>query len=331
MRRIVLLISTSFFLLQVLRAQQLRPVFNSLGPNTNGYYEYLPENYSATRVEKYPLLVFIEGSGELGNGTTPQINVLTGSGPLFYIKQNDFPTSFTVNGKTFQFVIITPQFVVRPSPSDIDKVITSSLEKYNVDINRIYLTGFSMGGGVSLEYAGNSPGYAQKLAALIPFSSATEPSWSAVIPRAKNIAGANLPVWAFHNHGDEVSDTITKNYVSFINKFAEFTGGGISPGMDMRFKSLNTFTALLPVIKEDWNFPLIGYDTRTNILSGVILGMAKEIDGFIDAYGERYGNFNVLLTGGNCTYFVPHLKNQIFADPDLLFKGLYAISECNNQ
>jgi type III pantothenate kinase len=117
---------------------------------------------------------------------------------------------------------------------------------------------------------------------------------------------------------------------NFINKFHEFIGGGISPGMDMRFKSLNTFTALLPVIKEDWNFPLIGYDTKTNILSGVILGMAKEIDGFIDAYSTRYGNFNVLLTGGNCGYFVPHLKNQIFADPDLLFKGLYAISECNN-
>ncbi len=118
---------------------------------------------------------------------------------------------------------------------------------------------------------------------------------------------------------------------NFISKYHEFIGGGISPGMDMRFKSLNTFTALLPVIKEDWNFPLIGYDTKTNILSGVILGMAKEIDGFIDAYSARYGNFNVLLTGGNCTYFVPHLKNQIFADPDLLFKGLYAISECNNQ
>ncbi|MBC7903215.1 MAG: type III pantothenate kinase [Gemmatimonadaceae bacterium] len=118
---------------------------------------------------------------------------------------------------------------------------------------------------------------------------------------------------------------------NFINKYHEFIGGGISPGMDMRFKSLETFTAKLPVIKEDWNFPLIGYDTRTNILSGVILGMAKEIDGFIDAYLERYGNFNVLLTGGNSAYFVPHLKNQIFADPDLLFKGLYAISECNNQ
>jgi type III pantothenate kinase len=100
--------------------------------------------------------------------------------------------------------------------------------------------------------------------------------------------------------------------------------------MDMRFKSLQVFTAKLPLIRESWNFPLVGYDTATNILSGVIIGMAKEIDGFVEAYSEKYGNFNVLLTGGNSTYFVPLLKKQIFADPNLIFKGLYAISECNN-
>ena len=106
-------------------------------------------------------------------------------------------------------------------------------------------------------------------------------------------------------------------------------GGGISPGMEMRFRSLEAFTAKLPLVKEDWNFPLVGYDTETNILSGVILGMAKEIDGFIEAYSEKYGNFNVLLTGGNSGYFASHLKKQIFADSNLIFKGLYAISECN--
>lgn len=117
---------------------------------------------------------------------------------------------------------------------------------------------------------------------------------------------------------------------NFINKYNEFLGGGISPGMEMRFKSLETFTAKLPLVKKDWNFPLVGYDTRTNILSGVILGMAKEIDGTIDAYAEKYGNFNVLLTGGDAPYFVYHLKNLIFADPNLIYKGLYAISEFNN-
>ncbi len=117
---------------------------------------------------------------------------------------------------------------------------------------------------------------------------------------------------------------------NFINKYHEFTGGAISPGMEMRLKSLNHYTAKLPLVKADSNLPLIGYDTRTNILSGVVLGMAKEIDGFIEAYRERFRNFNVLLTGGDIVYLGSHLKNKIFADPDLIFKGLYAISEVNN-
>jgi type III pantothenate kinase len=116
---------------------------------------------------------------------------------------------------------------------------------------------------------------------------------------------------------------------NFVNKYNEFMGGGISPGMEMRFKSLQVFTAKLPHVKADWNFPLVGYDTRTNILSGVIMGMAKEIDGFIEAYEEKYDNFNVLLNGGDASWLAPHLKKKIFADPCLVYKGLYAISVFN--
>ncbi len=117
---------------------------------------------------------------------------------------------------------------------------------------------------------------------------------------------------------------------NFINKYGSFMGGSISPGMEMRFKALHSFTAKLPLVKPGWNFPLIGYDTNTNILSGIILGMASEIDGIIDKYKQKFGNFNVLLTGGDAGYFARHLKNKIFADPNLIFKGLYAISELNH-
>jgi type III pantothenate kinase len=92
---------------------------------------------------------------------------------------------------------------------------------------------------------------------------------------------------------------------------------------------MHEYTAKLPLVKADWNVPLVGYDTKTNLQSGVVLGMAKEIDGIIDAYAERYGNFNALLTGGDIVLFEPHLKNKIFADPDLIFKGLYAIRQIN--
>ncbi len=116
---------------------------------------------------------------------------------------------------------------------------------------------------------------------------------------------------------------------NFINNQNQFLGGSISPGLEMRFKSMHGLTAKLPLVSMEWNFPLIGYDTKTNLLSGVAWGMAKEIDGIIGAYAEKYGNFNVLLTGGDTLHFAPLLKNQIFADPQLIFKGLYAISEYN--
>jgi type III pantothenate kinase len=122
---------------------------------------------------------------------------------------------------------------------------------------------------------------------------------------------------------------------NFINKYNQFLGGSISPGLEMRFKSLNTLTAKLPLVKiaqgKDWHFPLIGYDTETNILSGVVLGMAAEIDGIVDAYREKFEKFNVLLTGGDTHNFVQHLKNKIFADPYLILKGLYAISQYKHE
>jgi len=117
---------------------------------------------------------------------------------------------------------------------------------------------------------------------------------------------------------------------NFVNRAHEFLGGSISPGMNMRFRAMHEQTALLPMVKAAHDFPLVGYDTRTNLLSGVILGMSKEIDGIIDAYALKYNNFNVLLTGGDMGFFVPHLKNKIFADPYLIYKGLYAISASNH-
>lgn len=130
-----------------------------------------------------------------------------------------------------------------------------------------------------------------------------------------------------HNLVIALGTCITYN---FINKFRELVGGAISPGLEMRLKALNYYTAKLPVVEADSNVPLIGYDTRTNILSGVVLGMVYEMDGFIDEYRTKFDNFNVVLTGGDMVHLAPHLKNKIFADPDLIFKGLYAISEVNN-
>jgi len=130
-----------------------------------------------------------------------------------------------------------------------------------------------------------------------------------------------------HNLVIGMGSCITYN---FVNKDSEFMGGGISPGLEMRLKSLNHYTAKLPLVSANSNVPLVGYDTVTNILSGVILGIVYELDGFIDEYRRKFDNFNVLLTGGDMVYLASHLKNKIFADSELIFKGLYALSQVNN-
>lgn len=130
-----------------------------------------------------------------------------------------------------------------------------------------------------------------------------------------------------HNLIIALGSCITYN---FINKDAQLLGGAISPGIQMRFRSMHEFTALLPMAEAQWNVPLIGYDTATNLQSGVVLGVAAEIEGFVQRYANRYSNFNALLTGGAIPIITPHLKNRIFADPEFIFKGLYAISLINN-
>ncbi|HSK14358.1 MAG TPA: type III pantothenate kinase, partial [Phnomibacter sp.] len=75
---------------------------------------------------------------------------------------------------------------------------------------------------------------------------------------------------------------------NFINVRNEFLGGGISPGMHMRMRALNNYTAKLPIVEPDWNVPLVGYDTKTNIQSGVVLGLAHEIDGFVADHARKY-------------------------------------------
>lgn len=129
-----------------------------------------------------------------------------------------------------------------------------------------------------------------------------------------------------HNLVIGMGSCITYN---FINKFHEFLGGSISPGMRMRFRAISEFTAKLPLAEAALDIPLIGYDTSTNLQSGVQFGILHEIEGMATLYEEKYVNINVLLTGGDIPFFAHHLKKKIFADPNLTFNGLYAISKLN--
>ena len=116
---------------------------------------------------------------------------------------------------------------------------------------------------------------------------------------------------------------------NFIQKNKAFRGGAISPGLRMRLRSMHEWTDKLPVVEPEGEVLLLGYDTATSMRSGAIYGMASEIDGMIAAFEAQYPDFNAVLTGGDAALFANKLKSKIFADPDLLLKGLNLILKHN--
>ncbi len=113
-----------------------------------------------------------------------------------------------------------------------------------------------------------------------------------------------------------------------IDSDANYFGGSISPGLNMRYNALNYYTGALPLIESDAEFATnYGNNTTTAIQSGVQNGLKYEITGFIESYTKSYPQLNIILTGGDAIFFDTLLKNSIFApyikmEPYLVLKGL---------
>ena len=103
-------------------------------------------------------------------------------------------------------------------------------------------------------------------------------------------------------------------------------GGRISPGVKMRLKAMNTFTAQLPLVdSEQFTDIPWGNDTNSSLLSGAIQGSIDEFTSASSRFFSQFPNGKVIITGGDAQIFENTLKNNIFADPDLVVKGLNAI------
>ena len=114
-----------------------------------------------------------------------------------------------------------------------------------------------------------------------------------------------------------------------INASNQYLGGGISPGIAMRYKSLNYFTSRLPLLDSKNDSELIGTDTNRSIESGVINGVISEIDGIISQYMMEFDDLTVVLTGGDSEFLSMQLKNSIFANSNFLLEGLNYLLQFN--
>ncbi|NII23512.1 T9SS type A sorting domain-containing protein [Pseudoflavitalea sp. X16] len=177
-----------------------------------GFYQYTPTDYNPSG-EKYPLIIFLHGMGERGNGTT-ELTRVTANGIPKYIKAGH-KMRFFWNGKWQTFLVLSPQ--LSSSYGWWENFYTEEMIKYakanlNVDTNRIALAGLSLGGGGVWYYPGESVAKAKQLSAVAPCCPTCQ-SLSFC-----NLAAANLPVWAFHAQNDPTTQaSCTSTIVSYIN------------------------------------------------------------------------------------------------------------------
>ncbi|HWA36135.1 MAG TPA: type III pantothenate kinase [Cyclobacteriaceae bacterium] len=114
------------------------------------------------------------------------------------------------------------------------------------------------------------------------------------------------------------------NY-EFINRNGEYLGGAISPGLTMRFESMQQGTAKLPLGVIALDPPLTGNSTLQCLQSGVMNGAIEEVRGIVARYVSTYPGLRVILCGGDANVFENHLNPSIFVAPELVLKGLNSI------
>ena len=199
-------------------AQTHTPVHLSQSiPNANswGFYQYLPANYAASN-KNYPLIIWLHGAGQTGYGTPAELPKVLEQGLPNVISTGGFPAIFTVNESSYSFIVISPQFADWPTATNVEGILAHVIANYRVDPERVYLLGMSAGGAGVWDYASESVANSNKIAAIIPFVGAMNPT----LAQANRIASTSLPVWAFHNTNDgTIPVSYSRNWINMINAY----------------------------------------------------------------------------------------------------------------
>src|SRR5690606_13064970 len=107
---------------------------------------------------EFPLMIFLHGLGEIGSNLDQLLNY----GPPKLIRWGDWPASRP-------FVVISPQtpssFGGSWNPDLVNEVIDQVVARYRIDESRIYVTGTSLGGNGTWNYATKYP---DRAAAIVP-------------------------------------------------------------------------------------------------------------------------------------------------------------------
>ncbi len=207
--RIVILISLLSVLCNPISAQRITKKMTNTGL---GYLEYLPLDYASSG-KAYPVIIYLHGANETGNGTT-ELDKVSKWGPLKAVNEGN-ELCFTVNGKSRCFIVIAPQTTdsVIWDLDLIDEAVDQALENYRVDKKLVFLTGFSTGGTGAWRYAYSDFNKPNRLTAIAPVSGRGDST------KLCYLADKDIAVWAFHGAKDNLfSKDSTINKVNALNR-----------------------------------------------------------------------------------------------------------------
>ena len=191
----------------------LTPVTLDVNACIGGFYSGLPAKYNNGN-KKYPLLIFLHGGGQFGNGNL-DLPLLLNEGVTELLDEKIFPPDFLVNGEHFSFIILAPQFRREPLNEEVRSFIDYAIQQYRADTNRIYLAGLSNGGKITCNV---SAAYPLLFPAIVAMSGVSDSV--GLEDKCKSIAAANLPMWIFHNESDQVVPIEgVKKFIAMVTGF----------------------------------------------------------------------------------------------------------------
>ena len=173
------------------------------------YVLYVPAAYSRGPAADWPLIIFLHGSEQRGDNPAllDEMALLT-----FADEERDFP-----------FIAVIPQCPRNShwQPGVVKSVLDAVTARLRIDKDRIYLTGFSMGGYGVWQTAAAFPG---TFAALAPISGMSD------LPDVPRLTG--VPVWAFHGAQDEnVAVTESQKMIGALRKLGSDARLTVYPGV----------------------------------------------------------------------------------------------------
>jgi predicted peptidase len=179
--------------------QRAKNIVSTVSPDSSiGFLEFRPANYGK---ELHPLIIFLHGRDERGNGFSAVHKVAANGIPKLCAKGATM--RFLHNGTASSFVVLSPQLHQRYGAWPVfyvAEMIAYAKANLHIDTNRIYLTGMSLGGGGVWAAISDNPALTDAMAAAAPVCGTSELNDNNF--RAFT-APAQLPIWAFHSMDDK--------------------------------------------------------------------------------------------------------------------------------